>query len=95
MKNSFLFCIVICLFALVSSCGEELDDKHEYLAIKPELSVSESSLSARGDNQALSIQIISNSFWTAATNSNWIHIDSNGGKGRGPLYLKVDDLFSL
>jgi len=90
MKKSILICIAICLTVLVTSCGDKLNDEYDYLAIKPELSVSESSLSARGDKQSLSIQINCNSFWTAATNSNWIHLNSNGGKGRGTLYLKVD-----
>lgn len=89
MNKSILY-FAICLTAFVTSCGEELDDKYEYLAIIPELSVSESSLSASGDKQTLSIEINCNSFWTATSNSNWIHMDSNGGKGRGSLYLKVD-----
>ena len=90
MKKSIFICIAICLTVLVTSCGEELDDKYEYLAIKSEISVSESSLSVEGTENTYKIQVNSNSYWTASTNTNWIHLNSSGGKGKGSLSLTVE-----
>ena len=90
MKKSILICIAICLTVLVTSCGEELDDKYEYLALKPELSVSESSISVEGTEQSYRIQINCNTYWTATTNTNWVHLDAYGGKGKGSLYINVE-----
>ena len=90
MKKYILICIAICLTVLVTSCGEELDDKYDYMAIKSEISVSESTVSAKGTEQTYKIQINCNSYWTATTNTNWIHLDAYGGKGKGSLYINVE-----
>ena len=90
MKKSILIYIAICLTVLVTSCGEELDDKYEYLAIKSEISVSESSVSVEGTEQSYRILINCNSYWTATTNTKWIRLDTYGGKGKGSLYINVE-----
>ena len=75
---------------LVTSCGEELDDKYDYLAIKSEISVSESSISAKGAESTYRIQINCNSYWTATTNANWLSLSTSRGKGNGTLNLDVE-----
>ena len=90
MKKPILIYIAICLTVLVSSCGEKLNDDYDYLAIKSELSVNESSVSVKGTGQTGKIQIRCNSYWTATTNSNWILLAANSGKGSGSLSFTVD-----
>ena len=90
MKKSILIYMTFCLTVLLTSCGEELDDKYEYLAIKSEISVSESSISAKGAGSTYRIQINCNSYWTATTNANWLSLATSRGKGNGTLNVGVE-----
>ncbi len=90
MKKSILIYVTFCLTVLLTSCGEELDDKYEYLAIKSEISVSESSISTKGAGSTYRIQINCNSYWTATTNANWLSLATSRGKGNGTLNLDVE-----
>lgn len=67
-----------------------MDDKYDYLAIKSEISVSESSISAKGAESTYRIQINCNSYWTATTNANWLSLGTSRGKGNGTLNVGVE-----
>lgn len=90
MKKSIHIYIAFCLMLLATSCGETLDDIYEYDAVKPELSVSVTSLSFPGDGQTGKIQISCNSYWKASTTSDWLIISNKSGKGNAALTIQAE-----
>lgn len=89
MKRTIHIYIALCLMLLTTSCGETLDDTYDYEAVKPELSVSETSLSFSGAGQTERIQISGNSYWKASTTSDWLMISNKSGKGNGTLTIQA------
>lgn len=93
MKKASLTYIVIFMTVLVSSCGKDLkeqDADNKYEAIKSELTVEETSYSIDASQQDVRIKIVSNSYWSATTPSDWLHLDKSKGKGDGMLSVQAD-----
>ena len=89
MKKYILISIAICLAVSLVSCGEKLSDDYEYQAIKPELKISNTSMTIDANRQTIKVSITSNSYWSATTNSNWIYLENSKGKGNGGINIIV------
>lgn len=96
MKRIIRIYITLGLAVLMASCGKDLKDLEvkgfevEYEAVKSELDVSESSWSIDASEQMLKIKIICNSYWTATTNTAWLYLQNDEGKGNGTLSIKAN-----
>lgn len=89
MKKYILISIATCLAVSLGSCGEKLSDDYEYQAIKPELKISNTSMTIDANRQTVKLSITSNSYWSATTNSNWIYLENSKGKGNGSINVIV------
>ena len=95
MKKIIHIFLSSALFMMLSSCGQDLKQEIDniaikYEAVKSELDVNETSISIDGTEQTVRLSVTCNSYWTADTKSSWLNLETYSGRGNTTLAIKAN-----